>query len=227
MSLFDAFDLEGAIDRVGAEVGVPLTSEQVAALAAHARAVDGCNERLHLTAIRDPKAFVQRHVGESLVGAALLDATLGGTLVDLGSGNGYPGIPLALARPGLVPVLVESSPRKAEFLSRALSVSGLGGGRVLQSNVQRPSDLEPVGPIAVLATRAMGGWERLLPKLASVVSKEGCLLVWSGDGIDEIARRSAWDRWRRVAERPLPSLERGRVVQFAPACFFGWPKSEV
>lgn len=217
MSLFEGFDLDGAIGRAATTLGFELTSVQVASLAAHARLVESWNERLHLTAIRDPRSFVERHVGESLVGALLLDPGVCGTLVDLGSGNGYPGIPLAVARPGLVPVLVESSPKKSRFLSRALEVAGLAAGSVLSANVQRASDLESLGPISVLATRALGGWERLLPKLAPVVGDGGSLLVWSGDGIDDIARRAAWRRWKRVQDRPLPSLERGRVVRFTPA----------
>jgi 16S rRNA (guanine527-N7)-methyltransferase len=217
VSLFEGFDLDGEIGRIARTLGLTLTSTQVAALSAHARCVEGSNERLHLTAIRDPGSFVERHVGESLVGALLLEPGVTGTLVDLGSGNGYPGIPLAVARRGLTPVLVESSPRKAEFLARALEAAGLERASVLAANVQRASDLASVGSVAVLATRAMGGWERLLPKLAPVVGEGGCLLVWSGDGIDEVARRAAWRRWRRVRERPLHSLDRARVVQFVPA----------
>ena len=217
MSLFVGFDLDGAIGRAAANLGLDLTAAQVASLAAHARLVEEWNERLHLTAIRDPGSFVDRHVGESLVGALLLDPRVRGTLVDLGSGNGFPGIPLAVVRPGLTPVLVESSPKKSRFLSRALEVAELAAGSVLAANVQRASDLESLGPVTVLVTRALGGWERLLPKLVRVVDQGGSLLVWAGDGIDEITRRAAWRRWKRVQERPLPSLERGRVVRFTPA----------
>lgn len=214
MNLFDGFDLEAAIGHEAGLLGLPLAPEQLAALAEHARRVDASNERLHLTAIRDPGVFVERHIGESLAGALLLDAEVRGTLVDLGSGNGYPGIPLALARPGLRPVLVESAPRKAAFLSLALEGAGLSRGSVLEANVQRASDLGPVGPVTVLATRAMGGWERLLPKLAPAMEPGGCLLVWAGDDLDAVARRTAWGRWRMQGARPLRHLERGRIARF-------------
>jgi 16S rRNA (guanine527-N7)-methyltransferase len=217
VSPFETFDLEGAILRSAASLGLELTESQVGSLAAHARCVVASNELLHLTAIREPQHFVDRHIGESLAGAILLDRDARGTLVDLGSGNGYPGIPLALARPFLQPVLVESAPRKAEFLRRALQAAGLGAGSVLEANVQRGADLAAIGPIQVLVTRAMGGWERLLPKLSTVVEGRGLLLVWCGDAIEEVARRVAWQRWRRSGEVPLPGLERGRVVRFVPA----------
>lgn len=217
MSLFDGFDLEAAILRSAAAMGLELEPSQVGSLAAHARRVVESNERLHLTAIREPQAFVERHIGESLAGAILLDREVRGTLVDLGSGNGYPGIPLALARPGLNPVLVESAPRKAEFLKTALHAAGLARGAVLEANIQRGADLAAVGPIAVLVTRAMGGWERLLPKLSTVVDGKGVLLVWCGDAIEDVERRVAWRRWRRSGEVRLRDLERGRVIRFSPA----------
>lgn len=217
MSLFDGFDLEAAIGREAGALGLELAAAQLAALAAHARRVETSNERLHLTAIREPRGFVERHIGESLAGVLLLDPEVRGTLVDLGSGNGYPGIPLAVARPGLTPVLVESAPRKAEFLALALESAGLHEGSVLQANVQRASDLASVGPVRILATRAMGGWERLLPKLAPVVEPGGCLLVWGGESLDAVARRVSWRRWRMQGGIALRTLDRGRVSRFLPA----------
>lgn len=215
MTPFAAFDLEAAIRAAADRLGEPLGEGQVASIAAHARAVGASNDRLHLTAIREPAAFVARHVLESLAGAALLPRDVRGLLVDLGSGNGYPGIPLAVVRPGLRAVLVESSPRKAAFLAEALRATGLPEASVLEVNVQSASDLVSVGPIRVLATRAMGGWERLLPKLAPALEPGGELLVWAGDAVDEVARRAAWRRFVRTGERRLPSLDRGRIVRFA------------
>src|SRR5262245_29044681 len=95
--------------------GVNLTNRAAEALVAHARAVLSENEHLHLTAITQPAAFFERHLGEAFEGAALIPKNARGLLLDLGSGNGYPGIPLALSRPGLTPVLAEASAKKAEF----------------------------------------------------------------------------------------------------------------
>src|SRR6185436_5060404 len=111
-------------------------------------------------AITQAEAFFERHLGEAFEGAALLPASIRGVLLDLGSGNGYPGIPLAVVRPQLVPVLAEASTKKAAFLREALVSAGLEHGRVLEARVSRTVDLGDLPPIAVLATRAMGGWER-------------------------------------------------------------------
>lgn len=82
------------------------------------------NERTNLTAIRDPEQIVVRHFGESLYAAQRLSEE-GGTLLDFGSGAGFPGLPIALARPDWKVTLAEAQGKKAAFLHeavRALSV---------------------------------------------------------------------------------------------------------
>jgi hypothetical protein len=64
-------------------------------------------------------SFLERHIGESFEGAALLPATCSGPLVDLGSGNGYPGIPVAVACRGLVPTWWKLRPRRRRFSASA------------------------------------------------------------------------------------------------------------
>src|SRR5271154_4718966 len=73
------------------------------------------NARTNLTAIRDPEEIVRRHFGESLFAARHLapDTT---TLLDFGSGAGFPGLPIALLRPGIPVTLAESQNKKATFL---------------------------------------------------------------------------------------------------------------
>ena len=72
------------------------------------------NARTNLTAIRDPEEIVRRHFGESLFLATQLPACT--TLLDLGSGAGFPGLPIQLALPGLRVTLAESQNKKASFL---------------------------------------------------------------------------------------------------------------
>lgn len=193
--------------------GIVLSKLAAQALAAHARAVLVANERLHLTAITQPAAFFERHLGEAFEGAALLPAGIRGVLLDLGSGNGYPGIPLAIARPGLLPVLAEASPKKAAFLREALEVAGLENGQVLESRVARTVDVEDLPPVAVLATRAMGGWERIVPKLIARLAPDGLVLIWAGDDAEAIMTRSAWTRLRVEKSRSLPGRDQSKVYR--------------
>jgi 16S rRNA (guanine527-N7)-methyltransferase len=200
-----------AIAKRARAAGIELSTAAAAALSAHARAVIAANERLHLTAITQPEAFFERHIGEAFEGAALLPAGVRGVMLDLGSGNGYPGIPLALARPGLVPVLAEASTKKAAFLRDALAAAGLVKGRVLEARVARTVDLDELPPIAVLATRAMGGWERIVPKLVSRLAPGGLVLLWAGSDAAAVLARRAWARLRVQASRALPGRDQSKV----------------
>jgi len=205
------FPFETAILERARASGAWLGPREVAALAAHARAVYAANPGLHLTAISDPSEFVARHIGESLEGAALLPPLIVGLLLDLGSGNGYPGIPVAVARPGLIPVLAESSARKAGFLRQALAAAGLGHGQVLHRRVVRAADLENLAPISVLVSRAAGGWDRIVPKLTSRLEAGARVLLWAGPDAESILRRPAWRRLRLASIHPLSGRDRSYV----------------
>jgi 16S rRNA (guanine527-N7)-methyltransferase len=193
--------------------GIQLEPGAAESLAAHARAVLAANERLHPTALTQPDAFFERHIGEAFEGAALLPAAIEGVLLDLGSGNGYPGIPLALARPGLVPVLAEASNKKAAFLREALAAAGMTNGRVLESRIARTVDLDDLPPIAVLATRAMGGWERIVPKLISRLAPGGLVLIWAGSDATAVMTRTSWARLSVEERRSLPGRDQSSVYR--------------
>lgn len=219
---FRGTDLARAIADRAAREGIVLDAAAARALAAHARAVLAENPRLHLTTIAAPGPFLERHLGEAFSGAALLHEGVAGVLVDLGSGNGYPGVPLAAARPGLRAVLVEASRKKAAFLRRAVEATGLDRVAVLERRVERASDLEDVEPIAVLAARAVGGWERILPRVARRLVPGGTVLLWAGARVEEVSRRKSWRVLELVVRRPLGGRERSWVwcfrVRALPSC---------
>ena len=110
---FAGFNLETRIGERASVLGLRIETDAIDAIASHARAVLQHNERLQLTTVTAAEEFLERHIGESLEGAALLDSNAQGCLLDLGSGNGYPAIPLAATRRGLDPVCVEASAAKA------------------------------------------------------------------------------------------------------------------
>ncbi len=190
-------------------------AEWLEPLLLHARLVLRENDRLHLTTITDPGEFADRHVAESLAATDLIPAGAAGTVLDLGSGNGYPAVPLAVARPRLRVTMTEASRKKAEFLRDLVRELGVPNLDVLHAHVQRPGDLPEPGPFAFLTCRAMGNWERVLPRLASTLAPEGRVLLWAGPEVEEISRREVWRRYRMVVARPLPGLEQGVLYEFA------------
>lgn len=80
--------------------------------------------RLNLTAIRDEEGILSRHFVESITCARALPAGIA-TLLDFGSGAGFPGIPIALCRPEIAVTLAESQGKKAAFLSESVRVLGV------------------------------------------------------------------------------------------------------
>jgi 16S rRNA (guanine527-N7)-methyltransferase len=82
------------------------------------------NARINLTAIRDEQGILSRHFVESIACARALPAGIA-TLLDFGSGAGFPGIPIALCRPEIAVTLAESQGKKAAFLQEAIRTLGI------------------------------------------------------------------------------------------------------
>ena len=147
------------------------------------------NARVNLTAIRDPEDIVTRHFGESLFAARHLfpitahvgtaapgcpaersSAAL--TLADIGSGAGFPGLPLKLWAPHLPLTLIESNHKKATFLRevvRALTLTGV--------NIQIARAETIAQTFDVVTLRAVEHFEAILPTAATLVAPAGCLAL--------------------------------------------------
>jgi 16S rRNA (guanine527-N7)-methyltransferase len=97
---------------------VELTADQCSALESHYNLLVKWNRKLNLTSIQDPVEVVRRHYGESLFLAAQLPKGVL-RIVDIGSGAGFPGFPVAILRPECVVTLIESHQRKSVFLREA------------------------------------------------------------------------------------------------------------
>ncbi len=95
------------------------------AILGHVRLLLAWTEAVNLTAIREPEAAVTGHVLDSLAAVRLLRAAGVRRLLDLGSGGGYPGLPLALALPAERTLLVDSIAKKARFLRVAAAAAGV------------------------------------------------------------------------------------------------------
>jgi 16S rRNA (guanine527-N7)-methyltransferase len=108
-----------------AEAGIePLAEVQLGRFADYCSLLLRWNARVNLTAIRDEEGILNRHFVESIACARFLPAEIG-TLLDFGSGAGFPGIPIALCRPEIAVTLAESQGKKAAFLQEAVRVVGV------------------------------------------------------------------------------------------------------
>lgn len=168
MSTLPAFD---RALRLATESFMPLDSAQVAALHAHFELLVRWNRVLNLTRIDSLALAVERHYAESLFLAAHL-ARDASRIADIGSGAGFPGFPVAVARPRCSVVLVESDQRKAAFLREASD-----GARNAQVSVVRAEQL--TGSFDVVVSRAVKPGDVL--KVARRVARQVLLLISEED----------------------------------------------
>jgi len=130
------------------------------------------NRTYNLTAVRDPGEMVARHLLDSL---AVLPFVHGTSLVDLGSGAGLPGIPLAIARPDLQVTLVESNGKKARFQREAVRSLPLANVAIAQARVQ---DAE--GRFDTVTARAFASLDDMLAWGGHLLADDGRWLALKG-----------------------------------------------
>ena len=131
------------------------------------------NARTNLTAIRDPEEIVRRHFGESLFAAQHLDPTAT-TLLDFGSGAGFPGLPIALLHPEIRVTLAESQNKKATFLREAVRTLNLPNVEVWAARVET---LPSARQFQTVTLRAVDNMEAALPTAKARIVPGGQLVL--------------------------------------------------
>ncbi len=193
-------ELETGLQQLGLDAS--LATPLLAYLALLAR----WNATYNLTAIRDPRQMLVKHLLDSLAMHAHLDGI--GSLADLGTGPGLPGIPLAIARPQLQVTLVESNGKKARFLREAVRQLKLANAGVAESRIEA---FDAPGQFDAITARALATLPLILELGGHLLKPEGRLLAMKGAvPMDEIAALPAG--WRIAALHPLrvPGLDAER-----------------
>ena len=176
---------------------VPFTLNLAAQLSLYLDLLLRWNARTNLTAIRDPEEIVCRHFGESLFAGSHIAPLLlpGATLLDFGSGAGFPGLPIHLLLPHLHVTLAESQNKKATFLREAI--------RTLRTETQvwsaRAEALPPQKTFDVVKMRAVDDMETAIDAALARVSPSGWLAVLAGKGF---ASRNPPDAPQQVISVP-------------------------
>ena len=155
------------------------------------------NARTNLTAIRDPVMIVQRHFAESLFAALHLPTV--GTMLDLGSGAGFPGLPIQLLRPELEITLAESQGKKASFLREA--IRGLG----VHSTVwpHRAEALPEGSHFNIVTLRAVDAMLHAVHVAAGLASHTFCALTGTAGALEIAQAASSFS----FSTHPLPASE--------------------
>ncbi len=167
------------------------------------------NERINLTAVREPEEIVTRHFGESIFAARLLFSdvpvdSIGKTLhvIDVGSGAGFPGLPIKIWAPRIHLTLIESNQRKATFLRETVRKLGLENVDVFTGRAESFSGTK--GEVVTL--RAVERFETILPVAAGLVASQGRLAVLVGAAqVGKVRELVSGMTWEEPIALPLSS----------------------
>lgn len=201
------------LERDAATLGIALAPGDGARLVALLDELERWNRTFNLTAIKTQDEMLTHHLLDSL---AIHADLVGGRIADVGTGAGFPGLPLALVQPQRRFTLIDSNGKKIRFVSHAARMLGLSNVEPLQA---RAEELAPDPPFDTVVARAFAPLPQLLSTIAGLAGPATRVLAMKGRRPDK--ELAALPRaWRVLAVRPLvvPGLDEARcLVTLAPA----------
>ena len=164
------------------------------------------NKAFNLTAIRDDRGQVIRHLLDSLV---ILPFVSGNQVVDVGTGAGLPGIPLAICLPNQRFVLVDSNSKKTRFLTQAKVALGLKNLTVIHDRVEAM----PARGFDQVLCRAFKPLESLVPAIKHLLKKDGVILAMLGKSPEtEVLNQLDLQATTRLWPLSVPGLQEDRFL---------------
>jgi 16S rRNA (guanine527-N7)-methyltransferase len=195
---------EAVLRRGLVDLELDLSTDVRAAIDGHARLLLAWTEAINLTAIREPGAVAIAHVIDSLTAVPLLRERAVDRFVDIGSGGGYPGLPLAIALPAVRALLAEPIGKKAGFLDTVIAAVGLR--EIAEAATVRAEtlagDARHRGRWPAVTARAVAGLADLVEIGFPLLAPSGILVAWKrGDLAAELV----------AAQRAVDALGGGRL----------------
>lgn len=196
------------IRRALEEFKLPAYDDQVLQVQQYINILLSWNDKVNLTAIRDPLEILYRHFCESMFAGTAVPIERG-RLADVGTGAGFPGLPLKILRPSLQLFLIESNLKKATFLAEVIRTLGLKDAQVL---VRRYEELgEEIAPLDYVCARALGEFPTFLDWAHRQHLAAQQVVLWIGSqDVPEILKSRTWE-WREPIRVPN-SLRRMLLV---------------
>lgn len=186
-------------------LGLDLDARRQSTLIQYLVLLEKWNRVYNLTAVRDLKKMVSSHLLDSL---AVVPHLSGRRVLDVGSGAGLPGIPIAVARPDLAVVLLDSNHKKAAFLRQAVADLALGNANVVCERVQ---SWHSATGFNVIISRAYAEIGELVLQSRHLLAPGGVFMAMKGlHPYEEIERLPKEFRLHEIIELSVPGLEAAR-----------------
>ena len=189
------------------QLGIELENATAEKLLAYLDLLYKWNRAYNLTAIRDEKAAIPLQLLDSL---SILPFIGEGPLLDIGSGGGLPGIPIAICHPGQEITLLDSNGKKTRFLNQARLELDLGNVQVIHERIE---NWHPVTPQKIITSRAFASLAQILDWCRHLVTPETRLVAMKGQypqqELDEIREQNLGIEVREVA---IPGIDARRHI---------------
>ena len=193
------------LGRASAALGLALADTQVATLECYLDLLEKWNRVYNLTAIRERSRMVTHHLLDSL---AVLPHVRGPRVLDVGSGAGLPGIPLAVAGPALHVTLLESNHKKSAFLTQAVAELQLANVQVVMERVE---SWQPEARFDTIVSRAFAELGEFASLAGRLLAPQGVLAAMKGvHPFEEIERLPQGYRVQQVVRLRVPGLDAER-----------------
>lgn len=167
------------------DLEIELRPEEVRKFFIYLNELKTWNEKINLTAVVNEKEIIVKHFVDSLIGTKVIDKNSKSFILDVGSGGGFPGIPLKIVREDLSLILIEPNKRKVAFLRHILGCLQLPGITVFQGNFLKFCDSNSgQNIIGWIVTRALNV-EDLMPQFKSVLQNNGKIMLYRSKPYEE------------------------------------------
>lgn len=206
---------EGILIKGAEKLGVQLTSGQVSLFLKYLEKIKFWNEKINLTGTGDEEQIVVNHFLDSITVVPFVSE--GSKLLDIGSGAGFPGIPLKIVRPSLEITLLDSVQKKVFFMRDVIRGLGLKGIKAISGRAEDIIDEVPRAYFDFVVSRAVGNIEKLIELGIPYLRGGGEIILMRGEkGIEELGemRDRAYQNIKLVESKEfsLPFSGHERVI---------------
>ena len=190
-----------------AKLGLEVSSHQLKSLVAYVDLLEHWNKTYNLTAIRDRSDIAVRHILDSL---SVVPSVMGSSVIDVGTGAGLPGIPIAVIQPEKTVALLDSNGKKTRFLHQVVTSLGLSNVRIFHA---RAKDHKGTAGYDHVVTRAFATSAKIVDECAHLLTASGTILAMKSMSADQ--ELESLDPRVSVLEKSVlrvPYLDESRVL---------------